>query len=206
MEEKNNKSLIVIIVILVLLVLGLGGFILYDKVISPKLDNTEVLEEDLATGLTEKEALSIGNDLWEYAFSSFWGGAPAWTTSLDDVNEAGGREINCDTDVNEVKANYTSDFKAQSCYSDGTSCTDYSLDDFVTSCIGGGRGGIQTYKDTTLAISSIEDNKIVFNAISEYCGSSFCSESNETEKEVAKEFIIVKENDKWLISYFYLPN
>ena len=35
MENKNNKGLIVLIVVLIIMVLGLGGYIVYDKVIAP---------------------------------------------------------------------------------------------------------------------------------------------------------------------------
>ena len=43
MENKNNKGLIVLIVILIIMVLGLGGYIVYDKVISNKsTDNNEI--------------------------------------------------------------------------------------------------------------------------------------------------------------------
>ena len=36
MENKNNKGLIVLIVVLIIMVLGLGGYIVYDKLMIPK--------------------------------------------------------------------------------------------------------------------------------------------------------------------------
>ena len=40
MENKNNKGLIVLIVVLIIMVLGLGGYIIYDKVISNDKSNS----------------------------------------------------------------------------------------------------------------------------------------------------------------------
>ena len=70
----------------------------------------------------------------------------------------------------------------------------------------GGRGGNQFYKDTTLAISDVQEDKITFIATSSYCDSSFCQSSNETVKERKRNFVIKKENGNWLIDEFYLPN
>ena len=215
-ENKNNKGLIVLIIILIIMVLGLGSYIVYDKIISNKSTETNESNNTKANEgnkeektMSESEALTLGNELWKYAYSTYWGTEPAWSKHVSDtVNEHGGRENICDTKVEDVKKKYASDFEVQSWLSDDTTCASYTVKDFVPSeaCRGAGRGSLQNYKETTLTVKSIQDNKIVFIAKSEYCGSSFCHESNETVKEIEKDFVIVKQNDNWLISNFYLPN
>ena len=212
MEKKSNSGLVTAIVILVVLVLALGGYIVYDKVIVPKSDaevkDGEMLDNE-KSALSHGDALTVGNELWEYAFSAYWGNKPAWSTSTGEVNEAGGREVICDQTVEEVRKKFSRDFEAEWCLSDEeTSCSKMKIDEFVTdrACEGAGRGGKQTYKETKLEVGTVQENEIIFTATSEYCGSSFCHESNETVKTVAKDFIIVKENGEWVIKNFYLPN
>lgn len=55
MKEKNNKGVIVLIVILVLLVLGLSGYIVYDKVLSnnKSSSNNDVTTTTTTTTVTE---------------------------------------------------------------------------------------------------------------------------------------------------------
>jgi len=60
MEKKNNKGLVVIIVILVLLVLGLGGYIIYDKFMSDdKIANEGETKVEEKAEKEEAEDLSL---------------------------------------------------------------------------------------------------------------------------------------------------
>lgn len=217
MEKKEKKKgsviLVTVLIIVLLVAAGLGGFLagagyIASKSIEKKKEVKEELKEEAVSEeksnvLSNDEALKVGNELWKYAYSSYWGGEPAWKSHEGEVNEAGGRPIVCDTTAAEVKKKYTKDFK----YSGETNVTG-GLDEFVSevNCIGAARGGLQNYKDTTLEVKDVTENKIVFTAKSEYCGSSFCQESKETVKEIKQDFIIVKEQDQWLINSFYLPN
>lgn len=215
-EKNGNKRLVTLIIILMIMVLGLGGYIVYDKLLTSNTKETTTsnnsqnndTETEKNRVMSESEALTIGNELWEYAFSTYWSGEPTWKSHTGETNEYGGKPIVCDTTIEQVKSKYSSDFKAQSCFSDGSTCTDYTIDTFIpqTACQDAGRGGLQDYKETTLKVKEIQANKIVFIAKSEYCGSSFCHESKDTVKEIEKDFIITKHDDNWLISTFYLPN
>ena len=58
MEQKNNKGLIALVVVLIIMVLGLGGYIVYDKVLvdntvenSNNLDNANNINNDSGTNL-----------------------------------------------------------------------------------------------------------------------------------------------------------
>ena len=211
MEKKSYGGLITVIIILVVFVLGLVGYIVYEKVLAPTSD-VEVKDgeniENEKSALSHGDALALGNELWEYAYSAFWGNEPAWSTSTGEVNEAGGQPIVCDTTLEEVKKKFSKDFEAEFCYSDGSECSKMKIDEFINenSCGRAGRGGLQDYKETNLKVGTIQESEIIFTAISEYCGSSFCHDSDETVRTVSKDFIITKENGEWLIKNFYLPN
>ena len=203
-KKKGNGSSVVIIIILLLIIGGLGGFIFANKdnLFSKDKDKTEEKdkkkekEEKKETKLSEKEALSIGQELWDYAYDTFWGGEKVW--KKDSNNK-------CSTTVEEVKAKYAKDFKITD-----PSYNYSSLDEYVKECGAGARGAIQTYKETKLNVKSIEEDKITFTATSSYCSNSFCNDypdkPNKIEKEEDHDFIIVKENDNWLIQTYRLPN
>lgn len=212
-EKKSSVILVTILIIVLLVAAVLGGFLagasyIASKSLEKKKEvkeelNKETISEEKSNVLSAEEALKKGNELWEYAFATYWGKESVWKRHEGEVNEAGGRELVCDTTAEEVKKKYSSDFKYIGDFGENG-----GVDDFVPSdCFNAGnRGGDQMYKTTTLKVKNVEDDKIVFDATSEYCGSSFCHESNETEKTVIKDFVIVKENDQWLINSFYLPN
>lgn len=211
--KKSNPLLYVIIVILLVIILALIFFIFVDRGIiagnnsNNQQNSNEVIDKQEEPEkppvsetklMSENEALELGNQLWKYAHSAYWGNEPAW----NKTNQV------CNTTREEVKAKFASDFvAAQKDISGQSSEYKMSLDEFVSSTpCQSGRGSDQLYKTTTLSVKDIQEDKVVYMAKSEYCGSSFCIDSNETVKIVEKEFIIKKQNDNWLISYFYLPN
>lgn len=59
--EKNNKILVVLVIILGVLVLGLGGYVVYDKVL-----NTD--NDDVSTGNEEDTGNDEVNDYVQYSF------------------------------------------------------------------------------------------------------------------------------------------
>jgi hypothetical protein len=218
-QNKKIRGLIIIVIILVVLIVTLGGYIFYDKLMSKedtknniensnKNNNNDKVEKEEEKLISENEALSIGNELWEYAYSTYWGIEPAWESHTSDtVDQYGGHPIVCDSTIEQVKQKYASDFKAQSC-SDDSTCTNYTIDDFIPElqCEGHGRGGLQSYKGTKLTVKDIQADKIIFIATSTYCESGFCDESSDTLNEIKKDFVIKKQNDNWIIAYFYLPS
>ena len=62
-----------------------------------------------------------------------------------------------------------------------------------------------SYRSSHVEVGTIQENEIIFRAFSEYCEAN-CSEKNETTRKIEKDFVIVKDNDHWLIKNFYLPN
>ena len=143
---------------------------------------------------------------------AYWGNEPAWTKAgipTGEIVDDAVVEKECTTELEVVKKKFSSDFSSESCGSDGANCTKMSLGEFtnVGSCSGSvSRGSVATYKETNLEVGTVQENEIIFKAISEYCGTDFCQGNNETVNKIEKEFIIAKENGEWKIKYFYLPN
>lgn len=196
MVESTNKNtgLKVTIVILAILVLGLSGFIAYDKVlkdiINPVKEDSnkiKITNDEKENIISEEEALKIGNELWNYAYGTMWNDNDIWEKHIGED----GRSIVCGKSIEQVKSRFTTNYKIQ-----GRDLGDGSPDLEIPDCNSGNRGAIQTYIDTTLAVSNIADDEIKYNATSTYT-------YNES---TSKDFIIKKVNNEWLISYFYLPN
>lgn len=104
-----------------------------------------------------------------------------------------GSSIICDTTSKELKDKYTIDFKAESCYSDGTTCTSYDINTFLPEdCYGASMGSLQNYMDTTLNISNISEDEIKFIATSTYCDSNFC-QNGKTIYNTIKKILSLKE-------------
>lgn len=65
-KEKNNGGLIALVIVLFLLVLGLGGYIVYDKVLSPSnnknLNGNDTNENATNTTVTEINGLKVNNN------------------------------------------------------------------------------------------------------------------------------------------------
>ena len=211
-KKKNSSSLVIITILLMLLVLGLGGYIIYDKILSKeeveekleeKVEETEtkeneIVDEPTINKLTDEEAFALGKEMWEYAYSSFWGGLAWEKMEKGDVSK-------CKESLAKIKQKFASDFKGkESCAQEP--CAEKTIDEFLPleKCESD-RGGNISYKETKLALKSVEANKIVLTATSTYCNPE-CSIPEATLNPKEEEFIITKQNDTWLISYFYLPN
>ena len=94
----------------------------------------------------------------------------------------------------------------EQCLND-SNCSKFNINQFLEiGCVGGGRGGLQDYKTTTLKVDSIKNDEIHYVSVSEYCGGSFCHETPDTVKTIEKPFIIKKVDNEWKINYFYIPN
>lgn len=67
--EKKNTGLIVLVVVLSLLVVGLGGYIIYDKMLDKSIndtnskdDNDNIIDKNVATKLNETIVIDINSD------------------------------------------------------------------------------------------------------------------------------------------------
>ncbi len=191
MKKKINIKIILLIILLMIICLVAGIFIgkkIYGNKEEKNTNNTEEKEKTTKSNImSEESALALGNELWEYTYNIYWKGT-------------------CDTTYEEVKKHFTEDVSITA----APPMNSYTLSDFIgenkSYCNGAGRGAAQDYKLTTLKTDVIEENKISFIATSEFCGGSFCHDTQETVKTVEKPFVIKKIDGQWLIQSFYLPN
>lgn len=200
--KKKQKHFPIFTLILILLVLGLSGYIGYDKLIN---NNHNVILKETTTKqyqLTEQEALGVGNYLWNYAFDTVWCKTFEYSEEASLISEGvSGFEI---TNYDQVIKNFTSDFIYE--YNDASFTFNDIFDNHildnkyydVNKC---NREANTTYHDTKLDIKLISKDNIVYKAVSTYCEGENC-----IDKKIEKEFEIVKEKKQWKIKKFYLPN
>ncbi len=124
MEAKNNNGLICTIVILVIVVLGLEGYIIYDKVlkdtpeaekdINKDNDKNQTNEKNLENNLmSDENAIQKGEKLFKEAIDIFYLSSwfhPDYTTYIND--ERCGLGIGCIKIANwsDMKTKFTSKF------------------------------------------------------------------------------------------------
>ena len=61
-NQKSGKGLIPVVVILVLIVLGLGGYIVYDKVVTKETKEPEKTETQVEDNTLEESSISTVNN------------------------------------------------------------------------------------------------------------------------------------------------
>ena len=66
MENKSNKGLIGLVVVLIIMVLGLGGYIVYDKVFSIEKENKKVEKETTNKQIKEEKVEIKNQDVENY--------------------------------------------------------------------------------------------------------------------------------------------
>lgn len=93
--EKKNTGLIVLIIVLSLLVLGLGGYIVYDKVLSKEGVSTDVQDVD-DNGLDVQEENSI--ELNKDTFADKLNGSYVACEMTEDANMCVGRVVSIEND------------------------------------------------------------------------------------------------------------
>ena len=152
------------------------------------------------------DMLNLGYRLWQFAFDTYWGYDNIRIYFYGENNNVNDFEL-CKSNFKNFSSKYTDDFSSEYCLGNGNNCSKYDLNNFLTiGCNGVGRGGLQDYKKTSLRVDSIKDDEIKYIVVSEYCGGSFCHETQDTVRTIEKPFIIKKVDNKWKINYFYLPN
>lgn len=204
-EKKKGKGFAYLLLIISFALIGYGTYLLYlEKTKIPETNNqsesleVEETEEVDPNLLTKQEATDIGNDLWEYAFSTYWGINPAWDVKEETTEgeEEIKKSIECNSKPEDIRKKYSNDF-IYFYADDQKDPAEGNVDDFFpTDCISAReKQPDKDYKESSLKVKEIEENKITFYAKSEY-NSGF----------VTADFIIVKENDEWLIQHYFLPN
>ena len=188
--------------LLVVLLIALSLYIVYDKLYNK---NSNVIEKNTTTKqyvLSKQEALGLGNYLWNYTLDTVWCRNFTYSDNTSLISDGvEGYEI---TNYDDVVKYFTADFTYE--YNDnqltfndifGNHILDNKYYD-ANKCV---RDANPSYKDTVLDIKLIDKNNIVYKATSTYCEGENC-----IDKNIEKEFEIVKEKKLWKIKKFYLPN
>lgn len=182
-----------------LFIIGLAsiafGIYIYPNYINVGEENIVVqdtVEEDIEeeSDISETEALKIGKELWDYAFSTYWKTEPAWTSDEESIEED-----QCNTTLDEIKKKYSENFIYV--YTDEyENFSEDSLDKFIPAdCTTEPRKPLESYKETELKVRDINEKEITFHATSRYDSAM-----------ITQDFIIEKEGNTWLIKRFFLPN
>ena len=203
-NKKNGTGKTVAIVILVLLVLGLGGYIVYDKTMtkeSSESDGTVQTEKKVEepTLLTNDEALEIGKDLYiktrDIAYNQ--GNKMQVDTSVCYSNENGQmNQTTCsDFTVNKVsdvsfKNNFTTNglkqYEQKATEYGGGGFVVYNGDYYIKPYKWGPFNGPWDTDATKFTVKQINENNIVLEA----------TETFDTET-INTTFTIAKENNQW---------
>lgn len=155
--------------------------------------------------LSDAEALKLGNEKWEYAFSASW----CEKYNYDDSDQyEGGVAI---TNFDEVNSHFSSDniMDNRKSFKDGETENFNVKDGKYYDPSGCGRGSLITYSYTDLKLVSKTNTEIKFTATSTYCDPMRVNRGEKcSTKESVKvhDFIIKMENGEWKIARFTLPN
>lgn len=217
---KNNRLLIVLVVILVFLVLGLSGFIVYDKVLrvgnytDSEYNNDIDVDNDINNSsdkelLSNNEALIIVKELTKKYFDYRHSLGPyCGETNSGDYISFGSYEThdfrdyiasNTFRNINNIKWYYNSimtDELMPSYLNDGVS---YIEQDGKLYCLLSHKGCREVYKEesSTFNIISIDNYKIIFDVTlsSETCGPMLSKRKGTIE-------IIKNKDSNWVISKY----
>lgn len=179
--KKSNVVIFILILIIVLLV----SFIAYDKVIkndNNKSESVSEKENNSSTNndevISNEEAITIGNELYEKIHYIYWNTDVLSDSGSSITGEDGGIYYKFDYE-SEVKKYISSNFETKVKEEiliiekeDG-----YYVQDL-------GRGSNQFYCDSSLAIDSIDVNKIVFKATASYDNVGWGPEKSECSNHI----------------------
>lgn len=203
-KEKGHPFFIFFLILIILTLLGVIGFLVYENYYkeetnenNEQIQNNEVIEKkQIETKLTDEEALSLGNELYNDAYN-LYNGKDNFILNTEDNIECDENQTctlisNYDDVINIFTKNGQKDFERNAKMVRKMDdkfyyLTDYELED-------------NNYVETKFEVSKISENKIVFKAISDYCKTDDCEEK-ESE---TKRFVIIKDN-KWFIDEFVNP-
>ena len=220
--EKKSTGKTVIIVILLLAVIGLGGYIVYDKVFSLEKTKEESTKEETNEDnvmLSGDLALALGKKLYENARNVAYNICALGSISVSDTCyyfNNGKMEQDSTCQKGEVpyylvvNTNYKNDFsnnglkqyenymQTQNAGKFAISNNAYYIRDGLGDCQQG-----WSEKSFKIAVDNILNDKITFNVTERYCDLGHFDECEAGNMKYAKDinttFTIVKENNDWKI-------
>jgi len=213
--EKKSKGKTVVIVILVLVILGLGGYIVYDKVLNKEVKEPVKTEkkdkvETKKDILSEDEALKLGKERYEYVRDGLflcgykqikYDDSKLFGWNDNGKHTTGDLDYAKITNIEDIKSNLTERtflnwIKALDIKQDGS---DYYI--YVGGC---GIGPDYPYDKFKIKVKDIQKDHITYS-IEEYfytMDNNGIIEDINKAKKYTTDFEIVKENDMWKIKEY----
>ena len=207
--EKKSRGKNVVIVVLVLVVLGLVGYIVYDKFIVEDVNEPIKVEKKSKTSLLNKEeALKIGKERYEYVRDGLYscGYEKVKTDANKGINVVDntmvpGNQFLKIANIDEIKSNLT-----EHAYLDWVKepyIQKYENDYYINlEC---GERPDYARDEYQIEVKEIKENNIIYS-ISEYFysvdgGGNVVEDINKAEKNVIN-FELVKEDNMWKIKEY----
>ena len=187
---KNNKSIVVALFVFAIVSLVLGGYIIYDKVLS---DNDTVVDngndsDNNTNNYNESHVLALGLSMYKYAL-----GIETLFHVMPDSND------DMVTNYHEVAQFFTNEFIAEA--GDAHICWPIKKADGLyyrnPDC---GFGGTTRYTYKSIGVKEYGSEKILYEVVVEQI------DELDNRKEVKYEFEIVNKDNIWKINEFtWLP-
>lgn len=219
--EKKSTGKTIVIVILLLALLGLGGYVGYDKFIAEK-SSEETLKPEIneeKNNLSEDLALSLGKNLYtdlrDVAYNICALGSRSVSGVCYYLNNGKMEQDNtcqkgempyyliADTNYkNSFSSNglkqYENYMKSENSGKLEINNNEYYIRDGLGDCQQG-----WSEKSTKISIDNMTDNKITYNITERYCDLGHFDECEAGNMEYAKDidtsFTIIKEDNEWKV-------
>jgi hypothetical protein len=163
--------------------------------------NTNVISNGNTSSITNSQALQIGEEKYNEAFSSYWN----VTCDYESVIQVSGNDYIKVLNSETIKALYTT--QAFNEYKNSNDWIEYNGNYYKADAV---RGSNIYYIGNELQVSTITDSKIEFISKEKYYkddNNTSNQSSNATEYNVQNnKFVLIKENGVWKIDQFTLPN
>lgn len=206
--EKESKSKTIIIVILCLVVLGLGGYIVYDKYLTKEDEvpmtpkEQENTEDNL---LSKEEALTLGKERYKFVRDGLYlcGHNQVKWDENGVLPEDESHSYFKITNIDDIKSNLTEHAFIDWLNSQTPNVKQYENDYYID---GGGCGGDPTYayNNEKIDVKEISENNISYS-VEEYFYTSddngIVQDINKADK-VTTTFELIKEDNKWKIKEY----
>ena len=222
-EKKNGKGLVVALVLFILVSIGLGGYIVYDKVLNkeevkPKTEEKKVdksKKKDNENRLSNEEAMKIGKELFEKAGSFFLSSDGVEKVEIDGTggktnvcyvkNNNAFTKKNCNEFTRNEDGPYGKINKEQIDLFTKNKITELILAHVIELSNGdyyrilGDRGSNISHKNDDLIIAKNDGDIVSFDLISYYDG------MGEENSRITQSYVIKKEDGLWKVDRFVVP-
>lgn len=200
-----KKSVKLLIVVLVLIIFGLAGFIVWDKVINNKKNDTNTINQNSniePNKMSTEDALNLGEKMYKEAENCY--------IKMSDIHsKLSNQNIGTTEKMEKVEDRTTMEnikkVLVKNAYNDLLEyyhAEEKNGEYYIST---GGRGDNPLYQETkALTVKNVESDKIVYIATSVYEVVRNNTATNETETK-DYEFVISKIDGEWKVEEFTLP-